>query len=371
MRRHTAAAAPHRAARCPARAAAARPAPAPACSCPPRSARAAPTSARSPAASRPRAAPPWRPRRLSPSTSSTLTPLPPEIGRPTAGSRSTRPSRRRRSAAEVQHQGRGADGGDQPDVVVDQEHHRAEPRRDIGDHLRGAAPPPPGRAPLPVRRGGRGSAARPAPWRSPPCGARSRRARRPSPSRGRQPDMRQRRRDLGRLLARGQVERVEERAHVVGDREVVHHLLGLERPAEPPARAPVRRQRQEVGAEGGIAHLPRRHEAGEHVEQRRLSRAVRADHPGDPVATSASGRSAPARPRRRPTGRGSLAHRRRPAAPARRRSARRCRVGAVTSACTAPRRRGGRRGRRRPRGRSGTRARRGRGARSSTCPSQE
>ena len=44
-----------------------------------------------------------------------------------------------------------------------------------------------------------------------------------------------------------------DRADVVGDGEVVDHLLGLEGAAEAPARAAVRGEREEVGAEGGDA----------------------------------------------------------------------------------------------------------------------
>src|SRR5262249_52866557 len=66
---------------------------------------------------------------------------------------------------------------------------------------------------------------------------------------------------------------------VVEDRELLDRLLGLERAPEAPAGAAVVDQLQQVLAERPDRAFRGLHEAGQDVEERRLSGAVRADPP--------------------------------------------------------------------------------------------
>ena len=68
---------------------------------------------------------------------------------------------------------------------------------------------------------------------------------------------------------------------VLGDRQRREDPRVLERPAKPHSRARVGRQRRDVEAAEDHPPLRRRDKARQHVKERRLSRAVRADEAED------------------------------------------------------------------------------------------
>ena len=77
-------------------------------------------------------------------------------------------------------------------------------------------------------------------------------------------------------------------AHVVEHRQLGDRLLGLERPAQPPARPPEVGHRQQVVAERRDGPAGRPDEPAEHVEERRLAGAVRPDQPARAARRSVS-----------------------------------------------------------------------------------
>src|SRR3954465_3689070 len=72
---------------------------------------------------------------------------------------------------------------------------------------------------------------------------------------------------------------IEHSRDIVPDREIEHHLLGLEGTTNPKGRTPVRGQTSDILPVDLDASGGRRDEAAEYVKQRRLAGAVWADQP--------------------------------------------------------------------------------------------